>query len=71
MTLRAVGIPDLVELLRHPAVAGQPIATARDLANVLEWAAQQKWPQGHLTHAAPAPGSPDLSGFMTPRAPRR
>ena len=59
MTLRAIGIPELVDILRHPAIANREVRIAADLADVLEWSTQQRWPQAHFSAARPTPGSPE------------
>jgi hypothetical protein len=46
MTYRAVGIPELVELLQMPQSRDRTVATAGDLAAVLEEAANMKWRTG-------------------------
>ena len=60
MTYRAVGVPELVELLRMPHVRDQPIATAADLADVLEQAAVGRWQT--LASSGGRPPAPDTGG---------
>ncbi len=57
MTFRHIGLSELVELLRMPLVRDRQIATAADLAALLEAAGNERWGAGRVRHIADVAGA--------------